>query len=210
MLFLAATSIAEAADRYYKHKKRSTTEKVVTAVAVGAIAGLAIYAATKDRGHDRYYSQRHYRGPRRHHPGPRSYVAVGFGFDSYNVGSPHYRKYRHNRPGGYWADVRGMRFYRTPYRYNPRYDRAFNAGWERGYWAGYLQGLNDARYRSPYYDRFQWNQRNLWGYAPGYGHHNSYERAFHRAFSIGYRHGFYGRGYGHEGFGFGVSFSYGR
>jgi hypothetical protein len=194
MFTLAVTDIAQAADRSDDRDRRSgpsTTEKVIGALAVGAIAGLAIYAATRDddRRHHRYYRDQ-YRDSR------RSYLAFEFGYSSPSR--------------GHWVNHRGMRFYRAPYRYNPRFDRAYNAGWERGYWAGYLQGMHDGRHRARYDDRFYRQGRHVWGYAPAFGPHNSYERAFHAAFSIGYRHAWRGRPYGYEGFGFSIHFGYRR
>jgi hypothetical protein len=172
MLF-AVAGVARADDRYAHRRGPSTTEKVIAGVATAAIVGLAAYALTRDKN-------RHHRT---YYHGPRSYVAVSVGFQSYN----------------------GHRFWRVPYVYNPHYDQAFNAGWERGYWAGYLQGRHDSRMRAAYYDRFQWNQRgHMWGYGSGHGRYSSYERAFHMAFRAGYRHGFRGYRYGSEGFGFRV------
>lgn len=188
---------AQATSKYVPVEEKSTTEKVVTAVAVGAIAGLAIYALSKsDKRHHRHYRSHR---PYRH----RGFVAFDLGFSSYSVGSPYVRA-RHN-PHGYWVRHSGMQFYRVPYVYNHRHDRAYNAGWERGYWAGYIQGLNDSRYRYGYNDRFDWHrQRYTWGYSHHYGPHRSYERAFHRAYRSGYRHGFRGHRFGHDGFGFGL------
>ena len=191
MLF-ASAGLARADDRQHR-RGMSTTEKVLTGVAVAAAVGLTAYAISKSGDH-RY--QQHRR------PG---YVAVSYGFSPYAVGDPYGP--RHGRaPRGYWHQNSGQRFYRVPYVYNNRWDRAYNAGWERGYWAGYMQGLNDARMRGRYYDRFQWNGGYYWGYERGFGSHGSYSAAFNRAFSIGYNHAFYGRGYGHNGFGFGVSY----
>lgn len=197
-MVFAISGVARADDRHQR-RGMSTTEKVITGVAVAAAVGLTAYALSKS--HDRRYN-------RGHNYGPRRYVAVNYGFSPYAY-SGQYRS--HSRaPRGYWHNQQGYRFYRVPYAYNNRYDRAFNAGWERGYWAGYLQGVNDARMRANYYDRFDYNDRGLWGYQRGFGAYNSYERGFHGAFSIGYRHAFRGNPYGHDSFGFGVSFGYHR
>lgn len=214
MLLLATAQTAQADDRNgSRHRGKSTTEKVLTAAAVTAIAGLLIYKATQDD--DRYQHRRDYRGrypqqyrrPVRQHR-PRSYVAFNVGFQSFCIGEP---GRRYNRaPRGYWYNHGGQRFYRVPFRYNSRFSRAYNAGWERGYWAGYLQGQQDSRMRGQYYDRFQWQGGQPWGYSSSFGPARQYQDAFQAAFSIGYRHAFRGHGYGHDGFGFGVQFSYRR
>ncbi len=136
-------------------------------------------------------------------------MAFNFGFRPYYVGYQRGPRYS-NRPRGYWHNHSGHRFWRQPYVYNPRYDRAYNSGWERGYWAGYLQGLHEARIRARYYDRFSWNGRQIWGYSPGFGSYGSYQSAFHIAFRTGYRHGFHGHRYGSDNFGFGMHFGYSR
>lgn len=195
---------ANADDRYGRHERSSTTKKVIKSLAVGAIAGLAYYALTRD---DHRVNSRVSIGYQSR--GGRSYVAFGADFNSYAVGSPFtHRSWRSER--GYWHRDRHFRFYRIPYRYNSRYDRAFNAGWERGYWAGYLQGLNDSRNRFAYDSRFYWPHRSYWGYSPAFGSHRSYQRAFVEAFRIGYEHAWRGYSYGHDGFGFGISFGYRR
>ena len=202
MFFVSTVGVSFAGTKPHHHKK-STTEKVVTAVAVGAIAGLALYAATRDHNHrDHRHYNRGYRSHRQHRPA----VFAEIGYQNYSVGNPHYRNHRGNR--GYWYSNRGMRFYRMPYRYNHRYDRAFNAGWERGYWAGYLQGRHDVMNGFRFHGRYSWQQRSLWGYAPNHGQYRQYERAFHKSYSVGYRHGFYRQNYGHEGFGFRMNVRY--
>lgn len=198
--FFAATGLAEAQVNR-RHERKSTTEKVVTALAVGAVVGAAVYGLSKldDRDHRRVahpvrYNQR----------SSRVYVAHRHNFERYVVGSPHLR-IRYSKPDGYWYREGNFRFYRVPYRYNPRYDRAYNMGWERGYWAGYLQGMQDSRQRSGYYDRYQ-QQGNPWGYNSQMGGGSSYTRAFSRAFEAGYNHAFYGQRYGHNGFGLSVTY----
>ena len=218
MFMLALAQTAYADNRHgSRHKGASTTEKVLTAAAVGAVAGLIIYAATRDddrhkyrRDHHRRYDQRRYdhrRAPRHHRP--RGYVAFDIGFQSFSVGGPRCDLYD-RAPRGYWYKSRSHRFYRVPFRYNPRFSRAYNAGWERGYWAGYLQGQHDSRGRYDYYDRFQGHRGSPWGYQRSFGATRHYQDAFRSAFSIGYRHAYRGHGYGHDGFGFGVRFSYRR
>jgi hypothetical protein len=198
-LLFSLSGIARA-DDHNNRRGMSTTEKVVTGVAIAAAVGLAAYAIAKSDDH-RYYEGNYY--------GPRNYVAFEYGFSPYAVGGPYGAHYRGRQ--GYWHDNQGYRFYRVPYVYNNRYDNAFNAGWERGYWAGYMQGLNDARMRGHYYDRFQWNGGGpLWGYERGFGGYSSYERGFMSAFGVGYRHAYYGQPYGSDGFGFGFSYGYRR
>lgn len=200
-LIIASPGFASAAGQDDRRHRKSKTEKVLTSLAVGAIAGLTYYALTRNNGHrqDRYNSRRYNRRP------SRSYIAFNIGFRSYSVGSPYSRSY-YSSPRGYWSDVAGQRFYRIPYRYNSHHDRGFNSGWERGYWAGFLQGTSDYRQRQPYFDRFECEQNYLWGYAPACGQYSSYQGAFHRAFSAGYSHGFNRNSYGHDGFGYGVSY----
>lgn len=212
MFMLALVQTAQADDRNgSRHRGASTTEKVLTVAAVGAVAGLLIYAATRDDDRHSYRHEYRSRYPQRRPArqyGPSSYVAFNVGFQSYCVGDPRGRSYRSSL--GYWYNSRGHRFYRVPFRYNPRFSGAYNAGWERGYWAGYLQGLRDVRMRGQYYDRFHWQGGQLWGYHASFGSARHYQDAFHAAFSIGYRHAFRGYNYGHDGFGFGVRFSYRR
>jgi len=194
-MIFASSGVARAADRH--NRGMSTTEKVFTGIAIAAAVGLTAYAISKSGNH-RYYS--------RHYYAPRSYVAIEAGFSSYRIGDPYGPRYRARR-NGYWYNRRGYRFYRVPFVYNRRYDRAFNAGWERGYWAGYMQGLHESRMRSRYYDRFDWRGRRLWGYEPAFGSLRSYERGFHASFRIGYSHGFRGFAFGYNGFGFGIGYS---
>ena len=196
-MILAVSGIARA-DDHRQRRGMSTTERVIAGVAVAAAVGLTAYALTRGHGHQGY------RYP------PRRYVAVEVGFRPYSVGSP-YGPHNRHRPRGYWHSGRGQRFWRTPYVYNPRHDRAHNAGWERGYWAGYLQGRSDSRLGGGRYsDRFNWRERQLWGYSRGYGSHDNYQRAFHTAYRIGYRHGFRGMPYGAERFGFSMRIGYAR
>ena len=196
-MILAVSGIARA-DDHRQRRGMSTTERVIAGVAVAAAVGLTAYALTRGHGHQGY------RYP------PRRYVAVEVGFRPYSVGSP-YGPHNRHRPRGYWHSGRGQRFWRTPYVYNPRHDRAHPAGWERGYWAGYLQGRSDSRLGGGRYsDRFNWRERQLWGYSRGYGSHDNYQRAFHMAFRIGYRHGFRGMPYGAERFGFSMRIGYAR
>jgi hypothetical protein len=188
-MVFALSGVARAQDRHHRGGM-STTEKVFAGVALAAAVGLTAYAISKShRGH--YHSRFH---------GPRQYVAMDVGFRPYAHGG----RYGHSR--GYWHRHGRHSFYRVPFRPNPRFDRAFNAGWERGYWAGFLQGRNDSRMGYRYFDRFDWRDRRLWGYNRGFGPHRSYEVAFHKAFRIGYRHGFRGHGYGHNGFGIGFGY----
>jgi hypothetical protein len=197
-MIFAISGVARADDRNGR-RGMSTTEKVITGVAIAAAVGLTAYAISRSD------DQRYYRG---HYYGPRNYVAFDSGFSPYCVGGPYGMRARN--PRGYWYDQRGYRFYRVPYVYNNRYDGAYNAGWERGYWAGYQQGMNDARMRGRYYDRFDWNGGALWGYQQGFGGYSSYESGFMTAFGIGYRHAYYGQPYGNDHFGFGFSFGYRR
>lgn len=213
-MLLIASSVPAVADDWRDEREMSTTEKVVAGVAVAAVAGLAIYALTRDDDQDRYDRRDRYdrydrydRRDRREYRRPM--MAERYEFESYGYDSHDSRRYRGRENEGYWCRVGEHRFYRVPFRYNSRYDRAFNAGWEHGYWAGYVQGIEDARWRSPYADR--WNSGGShWGYAPQYGARDSYSRAFEMAFRVGYRHGFRGERYGHEGFGFGLEIHYRR
>ena len=196
-MILAVSGIARADDNRHR-RGMSTTERVIAGVAVAAAVGLTAYALTRGHGHQG------------HHYPPRRYVAVETGFRPYSVGNP-YGPHNRHRPRGYLYRGRGQSFWRTPYVYNPHHDRAYNAGWERGYWAGYLQGRSDSRLGGGrYMDSFSWSERHLWGYSRGYGPHDSYQRAFHTAFRIGYRHGFYGIPYGTERFGFSMRIGYTR
>lgn len=190
---LGLSGVARADDRHHR-RGMSTTEKVFTGIAAAAAIGLTAYALSKGRpgGVHFGYSQH----------SPRRFVGFDIGFRSYSVGGPHGLHHRHP-PRGYWINRNGMRFWRTPYVYNPRFDAAFNAGWERGYWAGYVQGLHDARMRARYYDQFH-RDGNMWGYSSRFGSYRSYETAFGQAFRTGYRHGFQGYAYGANSFGFSV------
>jgi len=193
----------------------SRTEKVLGALAVGAIAGIAYYAL-KDNDHhryrdhrygdqrhrDRYYRDQRHRGYDRRYgrgTGWSGYIAFSNGFTSLMIGSP-YHHYR-GPVRGHWQSVSGYRFYRQPYRYNQRYCRAYNSGWERGYWAGYIQGMHDARNRGQCRSSYQHGGGHVWGYDRSYGDYNRYSNAFGQAYSSGYNHAYYGHEYGQDNFG---------
>jgi hypothetical protein len=223
-LLFASNASARTAAPQPDDDEPSTTEKVIGALAVGAIAGVAYWALTDDDDHHRrgyYRDRRDYRGHRRgyeynhrrgHYRGPRvsTYVAFNNGFSSFAIGYPGHRPHRELRP--YWYRHDNIRFYRVPYRYNQRYDQAFNAGWERGYWAGYMQGRHDARNRGHCREQFRkYGNDRLWGYDRRMGDYRSYSRAFESSYEAGYLHAYNGRDYGCENFGYGGNMrSYGR
>lgn len=202
----------------------STTEKVLGALAIGAVAGIAYYVLTDNddhyrRGYGRHYDRRdyrrgQYRGYDRGHYGRYNdyrrggYIAFNAGFSSFSV-SAGYRYGHHRGPKPYWHRHGNIKFYRVPYSYHPRYDQAFNSGWERGYWAGYLQGRHDASRRYRCQERFiHHGNSTLWGYNHGVGSYSNYSRAFTSAYSKGYLHAYQGRNYGYNNFGFGGGYSY--
>jgi hypothetical protein len=225
-LLFASNASAKSVTRAANDDRPSTTEKVLGALAIGAIVGVAAYALADDDDHHyrggRYYrSQRDYRRYDRHHrryerhhrrydrrhysPGHhrRAYIAFSNGFTSFAIGyeRPGYRMH-HARP--YWYRHGGIHFYRVPYRYKRAYSRAWNAGWERGYWAGYLQGKHDAMNRQGRYSRYDGyqNGQQLWGYSSEYGNYDQYAQAFDRSYTSGYEQAYSGRDYGEDDFGY--------
>jgi hypothetical protein len=185
-------------------------KKILKAVAVAAVIGVAAYAISKsddrryssrrsgnDRrsGYDRRNSYNRQRGNR------RSYTAVNYGFQRHNSRNSRNNRYSRRGSDRFRVSVGRLNFEWRPYDNDRRYDRAFNEGWERGYYAGFLQGQEDRQRRQRFDDRFSWDQRTMWGYARDMGSHRTYEKAFQRAFKSGYRGGFERREYGDNNFG---------